>query len=119
MSMEMHVEPQELPIGFVYLAYLREEREPVHVACPQEDVARLLATAVRLINKSSASRVGDDEKELMLLRRIRAVLKKLLMCGVDVAEELIDVKTAIRLCKSVIKEKKKLLKALRKRILSY
>jgi hypothetical protein len=115
MSVEIYVELQELPIDFAYLEFLREEREPAPVACPQEDVARLWATAVKLINKSSTSRVGSNEKELALLRRIRAVLRRLMVCGIDVAEELIDVKSAIRFCKSVLKERKRLLKTLRKR----
>jgi hypothetical protein len=113
MSVELFVEP-EMPIDFAYLELLREERELVSVACPQEDVARLWATAVKLLNKYT-SRVENNEKELTLLRKIRAVLRRLQMCGIDVAEELADVKTAIRLCKSALKERKRLLKALMKR----
>jgi len=114
MSVELFVEPQEMPIDFAYLELLREERELVPVACPREDVARLWATAVKLLNKYT-SRVENGEKELALLRKIRAVLRRLQMCDIDVAEELADVKTAIRLCKSVLKERKRLLKALMKR----
>ena len=114
MSMEIHVEPQEMPIDFAYLELLREERGLVSVVCPQEDVARLWASAVKLLNKYT-SRVGVSEKELALLRKIRAVLRRLQMCGVDVAEELADIKSLIRLCKAVLKERKRLLKALTKR----
>ena len=112
MSMEIHVEPLELPIG--YLEHLGEGCKPVPVACPQEEVERLWATAVKLLNKC-AGRVGVSEKELVLLRKIRAVLRRLQVCGADVAEELADIKSLIRLYKAVLKERKRLLKTMVKR----
>jgi len=114
MSMEISVEPQELPIDFAYLEHLREEHKLAPVACPQENVARLWATAVKLLNKC-AGRVGVSEKELVLLRKIRAVLRRLQVCGAEVAEELADIKSLIRLYKAVLKERKRLLKTMVKR----